>query len=116
MALTPVLTCQAMETSDRQIRAARFWKKFLRLTRGRVPVMRALDVISGEEKNTAFKNVVADIQKAMAGGMTLSEAVAEHPEHFSPSIRELVRTAEKTGAWDEILAEIADGLADGTFD
>ena len=29
---------------------------------------------------------------------------------------ELVRAAEKTGAWDEVLCEITEGLEEGTFD
>ena len=104
-----------METTGKQIQLARFWKKFLRLTRGRVPVLRALRVISIEETDTTFKEVVDSIRKSIDKGKTLSDALQDHPSEFSPSIRELVRTAEQSGAWDEILAEIADGLQEGTF-
>jgi len=41
--------------------------------------------------------------------------VGRFPREFSPAVRELVKTAEKTGAWDDILQEIADGLQEGTF-
>jgi type IV pilus assembly protein PilC len=94
----------------------KFWKKFLRLTRGRVNVLRALKVICLEEKDPAFKDAVASIHADLDKGIPLSDAISKFPAEFSPSIIELVKTAEKTGAWDEILQEIADGLADGTFD
>ena len=44
-----------------------------------------------------------------------SEATVRAPDFFSASIFELIRAAEKRGAWDEILAEIVDGLDEGTF-
>jgi len=104
-----------MGITEKHTQLARFWKKFLRLTRGRVPVLRALRVISVEETDPEFKKVVDSIRKSIDKGKTLSEALQDHQAEFSPSIRELVRTAEQSGAWDEILEEIADGLQEGTF-
>ena len=94
----------------------RFWKKFLRLTRGRVTVLRALDVITQEEKDPVYKNLVASLKRTVEKGSPLSVAAGEYPEHFSKSVIELLMTAEQTGAWDEILPEIAEGIEDGTFD
>lgn len=105
-----------MNVSGKQIRLARFWKKFLRLTRGRVPVLRAVEIITGEEADPSFKKVLCSIREELNGGSTLSEVIGKHPAEFSPSVVELIRTAEKSGAWDEILQEVADGLHDGTFD
>ncbi len=99
----------------RRLRKAVFWRKFLRLTRGRVPVLRALEVIGAEETDPGFKNTVSLLRRELDKGCALSEAIAKFPAEFSPSVIELVRTAEKTGAWDEILQEAADGLQDGTF-
>jgi type II secretory pathway component PulF len=104
-----------MGVSKKQLQRAKFWRKFLRLTRGRVPVLRALSVISEEETDSAFRKRIDEIRRAMDRGHTLSEAIGKFRRDFSPSIVELVKTAEKTGAWDEILQEIADGLQDGTF-
>jgi len=104
------------KVSRKQLHQAMFWRKFLRLTRGRVGVLRALEVISEEEKDDRFRKLVDAIRAAMVRGATLSESVRSFPGMFSPSVLELVKTAEKTGAWDEILLEIADGLRDGTFD
>lgn len=104
-----------MDDSGTQQAHARFWRKFLRLTRGRVPVLRALEVMAKEERDAEFAGVISAVHKAMEQGGELSGAIQAYPQHFSPSVIELVKTAEKTGAWDEILVEIADGLEEGTF-
>jgi len=105
-----------MEISDKRSRHVRFWKKFLRLTRGRVPALRALEVIGIEETNSSFSQVVNSIRLAMEKGMSMSESMREYTSEFSPSVIELVKMAEKSGAWDEILEEIASGLSEGTFE
>jgi len=105
-----------MEASDKRAKWARLWRKLLRLTRGRVPVLRALRVIVAEETDPDDGRVIAAVLEAMEAGATMSDALVEHPFVFSPSVLELVRAAEESGAWDEILQEIADGLDDGTFD
>jgi len=46
----------------------------------------------------------------------MSQALKKYPAEFSVSVVELIRVAEKSGAWDEILPEITDGLSEGTFD
>lgn len=105
-----------MKSTGRKTSKARFWKKFLRLTRGRVGVIRALEVICLEERDPAFGKIIDTLKTSIESGATLTEALARHPSEFSISVMELVKTAEKTGAWDEILTEIAEGLEDGTFD
>ncbi|MFC1461006.1 type II secretion system F family protein [Verrucomicrobiota bacterium] len=105
-----------MKASDKQIKWARFWKKFLRLTRGHVTVLRALEVIISEETDPHFKDILCSIRRALDEGCSFSESVLKQAPEFSPSVLELIRTAEKSGAWDQILQEIADGLEDGTFE
>jgi hypothetical protein len=100
----------------RQQRQAKFWRKLLRLTRGRVTILRALEVVIGEESDDPFREVLLAIQRDLSAGLLLSEALGRQAREFSASVRELIRTAEKCGAWEEILQEIGDGLSDGTFD
>ena len=104
-----------MTVSEEQIHRARFWKKLLRLTRGRVTLLRALEVILTEETDPGFKDTLAAIRRDLEEGTDLSQALGKHGDTFSPCVRELIRTAERCGAWDEILQEIADGLSEGSF-
>ena len=105
-----------IQPTEKQITHAKFWKKFLRLTRGRVPVMRALHVMWEEETEPGLKKAAKTLREKIDNGSTMSDAMKEQDNIFSPSILELIRTAEKTGAWDEILEEISSGLREGIFD
>ena len=105
-----------MEVSNKQLRQARFWRKFLRLSRGRVAALRALEIIAMEEHDSDFKQVVSTMHDRIQGGATFGEALDDHASEFSLSVRELIKTAEKCGAWDEIVQETAQGLEEGTFD
>jgi type II secretory pathway component PulF len=73
-------------------------------------------VIAEEEADAEAKQTVQRLHDGIEEGASLSEAMDRCDGVFSLSARTLVRTAERTGAWEEILAELADGLADGTFE
>jgi type II secretory pathway component PulF len=105
-----------MNASQEQMRWARVWRKLLRLTRGRVTVLRAFEVLIEEEPDSVTRGILRSMREALDSGQTLSEAVEGHSAVFSRSVTELIRTAEKCGAWDDILREIAEGLEEGTFD
>ncbi len=100
----------------KQQRQARFWRKLLRLTRGRVTLLRAFQVILTEEGASPFARVVRRVHDDVQSGRALSEALSGCGREFSPSVIELIRAAERSGKWDEIFQEIADGLDEGTFD
>lgn len=107
----------AMTGEDNRHARARFWRKLLRLTRGRVPIIKALQVVAAEEHDSSFQKALEKIRRLLEDEeKSLSEALAAEPVFFSSSVIELIRAAEKTGAWDEILTEIADGIEEGTFD
>ena len=98
------------------LQQARFWRKYLRLTRSGVPVLRALEVIEAEADDEQICRLVSTLRRGIEDGATLSAAMDQSSYAFSPSVRELICTAERRGAWDEILEELAAGLEEGTFD
>lgn len=100
----------------KQRRLGLFWKKYLRLSRGGVPALRAIAVIEEEETDPDMKATIATMAQALGEGQSLSEAMRAHPEVFSPSALAFVRSAEQHGQWDAALSELADGLLEGTFD
>jgi type IV pilus assembly protein PilC len=100
----------------RQIRMGKFWRKYTRLIRAGVPLLRTLDVMAEEELDPGFKLIIDSLRESMVHGATLSQAMERHPSVFSVATTEMIRTAEKRGAWDEILQEISEGLLEGTFD
>ena len=104
-----------MKVTKKQLRLAGFWRKYLRLTRGRVGVLRALEIMAEEEVDKDFQAVICEIHDDMQNGLLLREAIEKHSAEFSLSVREMVRAAEKSGAWDEVIPEIVAGLEEGVF-
>lgn len=102
--------------SDAQAIQARFWKKLQKLTRGRIDIFHAMEIIVEEERDPDFRSALEAVNSKLREGNQLSLAMEAASDRFSKSVRELVRSAEKTGAWDEILPIIAQGLEDDTFD
>ena len=106
----------AMNVSEKQIRQGRFWRKFLRLTRAGVPVIRTLEVVGQEEENERFAKVIRALLEDVENGTALAAALTKFPSEFSPSVVEMIKTAEKRGAWDEVVEELSEGLLEGTFE
>ncbi len=105
----------SVEADSLRLRHAFFWMKLLRLTRGRISLVRAVEIIEEEESHEEWARVIRQLRELMGQGRTLADAVCEQPAVFSLSVRELVVAAERSGAWEEIMQELADGLREGTF-
>ena len=105
-----------MEITPEQQQQARFWRKYLRLTRAGVPVLRAFRIVEDESDDACWKSVAHELRRGIERGTSLSEAMLEGSYSFSLSVLEMIRTAERRGAWDDILEELVDGLLDGTFE
>jgi len=71
--------------------------------------------ISEEEDDPPFSENGWTISGLPGRGGHISEAVGKVPERNSPRRCGTREDGEKTGAWDDILQEIADGLQEGTF-
>jgi type IV pilus assembly protein PilC len=102
--------------SVKQRRLALFWKKYMRLTHAGVLALRALEIIATEEQDSGFAGIVDRVRVKIEDGSTMSESLAAMPAEFSLSQVEMIKAAEKLGTWDEALVELADGLAEGTFE
>ncbi len=99
----------------KQVQQARFWRKYMRLARAGVPVLRALQVIAEEEEDELFLRIIHSLRESMINGEALHECLGRHKPIFGPTTIELIRTAEIRGEWDEILVELTEGLWEGTF-
>ena len=104
------------DLTARQLAHGRFWKKYLRLTRAGVTMLRALEIIQAEEASPDFREIIIHLHDRASDGFQLSEAMEDHADVFSLSARELIRTAERQGHWDLVIEELAGGLLEGTFD
>lgn len=73
-------------------------------------VVEALRALAGETTNKKFAGEINDVISDVKGGMPLSEALAKHPDSFNIVYINTVRSGEKSGKLDEILARLATQL------
>jgi type II secretory pathway component PulF len=84
-----------------------FYGQLADLLRAGVPIMRALDVLSGKGVKGALAQVVREVREDVAGGISLGEAMAKHPRAFSPLQSSMVKAGEQGGFLEDVLARIA---------
>ncbi len=72
-----------------------------------VPLPRALSTLGDQAENKHFKEVIGAIDRDIAGGAPLADAMEKHPEVFSDVYVNMVRAGEAGGILDEILKRLA---------
>ncbi|HJW04101.1 MAG TPA: type II secretion system F family protein [Azospira sp.] len=80
------------------------------LNRAGVPILEGLADLGESVPHPRFREVLAGLRESIAGGLTLSQALAEHPSVFSQVFVSLVRAGELSGQLPEVLANLSDSL------
>jgi type IV pilus assembly protein PilC len=78
--------------------------------RAGVPIIESLCDLRDAIHHPPFRQVIADTVQAIEGGLTLSEALARHPQVFDPVFCNLIRAGELSGRLPEILGTLSDAL------
>ncbi|MDA0990762.1 MAG: type II secretion system F family protein [Verrucomicrobia bacterium] len=94
---------------------AHLWRKLHYLTMGRINMIRAFEIILDEQPTGPFRESIQAIVATLREGQPLSDCLGRQPNVFSRSVREMILSAEGTGAWDVVLPILSTGLEDGTF-
>ncbi len=84
-----------------------FAKNLSAMTKAGLALSRALNVIEGQTKNDRFKKVVAGINLDIKKGQTLSEALKNYPNIFSPLFVSMSKAGEESGNLSDSLANVA---------
>lgn len=84
-----------------------FSRQIATMMKSGVPMVMALEILAGGQKNPRFKDMITDIKQNIEGGSSLYEALSRHPLHFDDLYRNLVRAGEKAGVLDTVLDTIA---------
>ena len=87
-----------------------FSRQLVNLLKAGVPILRALDVLSSQIKNTYFRSVLQNIHAGIAGGQTFSDCLKDYPKVFSSLYVTTVRAGEESGSLKETIAGLADYL------
>lgn len=87
-----------------------FARQFATMSNAAVPVVKILEVIGSQTSNDTFKEVIATMTADVNDGIALNDAMAKHPEVFSPIVVNMVAAAEQGGFLNKALLSIADTM------
>jgi type IV pilus assembly protein PilC len=72
-----------------------------------LPLVQSLEILSSQQENKAFKNVIREIREDVEEGATFAGALRKHPNTFNDLYTNLVVAGEEGGILDNILTRLA---------
>ena len=69
-----------------------------------LPLLRALELITKQERNPTFKTILGNIAESVSQGNNLSEALQAHPKVFDRLFVNMIRAGEAGGVLDKVEA------------
>ena len=85
-----------------------FSRQLVSLIKAGIPLLRALEIISGQTRNAYFRDVIESIQSGVRGGRSFSQCLGDYPRIFSSLYVNLTRAGEESGRLRESLQSIAE--------
>jgi type IV pilus assembly protein PilC len=85
-----------------------FTRQLSTLTDAGIPIVQALNILEGQMKASALKNVIGSVADEVEGGASLSEAMAKFPKAFDELYCNMVKAGETGGMLDLVLQRLAD--------
>ena len=84
-----------------------FSRQLATMMKSGVPIVSALEIIEGGQKNVRMKKLVENIRYDIESGSSLSEAISKYPVQFDELFVNLVKAGEGAGVLDTVLDTIA---------
>lgn len=72
-----------------------------------IPLVQSFDIVAKGQSNKRLKDLIDTIKSDVETGLTLSESLIKHPEHFNELFCNLVDAGEKSGSLDIMLDKVA---------
>ena len=87
-----------------------FCRQMHALTRSGIPIMRAVYGLADTSKNPTLKDILKDVGNTLSRGNTLSFALKNHEDQFSPLFISMVHVGESTGNLDQAFQQLVGHL------
>ena len=84
-----------------------FSRQIATMLQAGVPMVQSFEILAAGQKNQRMRDMLIDIRDNIAGGSSLSEAMARHPVQFDLLYRTLTRAGEGAGVLDTVLDTVA---------
>lgn len=92
-----------VETKDLVV----FTRQFATMIDSGLPLVQCLDILSSQQENKTFKDVLHKVKETVEGGSTFADALSKHPNVFDQLFVNLVAAGEVGGILDTILNRLA---------
>lgn len=83
-----------------------FCRQMHALTKSGIPIMRAVYGLAETSENPVLKEILQDVGNVLSRGNTLSVALRNHEEYFSPIFINMVGVGESTGNLDQAFFQL----------
>ena len=87
-----------------------FSRQLSLMFKSRIPLLQALQTLSGQTKNRSFAEKITAISQEVEGGTPFSQALSHYPKLFSSFYISMVKSGEASGTLSESLEYLADHL------
>jgi type IV pilus assembly protein PilC len=84
-----------------------FTRQFATMIDAGLPLVQCLEILSGQQDNLAFKEVLVKVKGDVEAGSTFADALRKHPRVFNDLFCNLVAAGEAGGILDTILNRLA---------
>ncbi len=84
-----------------------FTRQFATMIDSGLPLVQCLDILSSQQENPTFKDVLLKVKDSVESGSTFADALAKHPKVFDQLFVSLVAAGEVGGILDTILSRLA---------
>ncbi len=84
-----------------------FSRQLATMMKSGVPIVTALEIIAGGQKNPKMATLVNSLRAEIESGSSVNEALSKHPVQFDALFRNLVKAGESAGVLETVLDTIA---------
>jgi type IV pilus assembly protein PilC len=85
-----------------------FTRQLATLIDSGLPLLRGLNVLAKQERDTVLKNTINKLADSVQGGSTFSEGLAQHPRIFNDLYVNMVKAGELGGVLEVVLTRLAE--------
>lgn len=85
-----------------------FSRQFATMVNAGLSLTKCLSILGAQSESSGLRAIVAELQKDVEGGQSLSDSLGKHPKAFPPIFVNMVRAGETGGVLDEVLMRVAD--------
>jgi type IV pilus assembly protein PilC len=84
-----------------------FTRQFATMIDAGLPLVQCLEILSGQQENPTFKEIIGQVKEDVESGNTFADALGKHPKAFDRLYVNLVNAGEMGGILDTILNRLA---------